>query len=84
MLPNVQFVVTTHSPLLVLGMKRVFGEDGFALYRCPMVSKLVLKNSASSTVRIKPLGLQVHSLTIYARPCEMHSALFYMSKERLT
>ena len=33
--PNVQFVVTTHSPLFVLGMQRVFGEDGFALYRLP-------------------------------------------------
>lgn len=35
MFPNVQFVVTTHSPLFVLGMKEVFGEDGFALYRLP-------------------------------------------------
>ena len=35
MFPNVQFVVTTHSPLFVLGMKRLFGEDGFALYRLP-------------------------------------------------
>ena len=35
MFPNVQFVVTTHSPLFVLGMKNVFGEDGFALYRMP-------------------------------------------------
>ena len=35
MFPNVQFVVTTHSPLFVLGMQRVFGEDGFALYRLP-------------------------------------------------
>lgn len=35
MFPNVQFVVTTHSPLFVLGMERVFGESGFALYRLP-------------------------------------------------
>ena len=35
MFPNVQFVVTTHSPLFVLGMKNVFGKDGFALYRLP-------------------------------------------------
>lgn len=33
--PKVQFVVATHSPLFVLGMHRVFGEDGFALYRLP-------------------------------------------------
>ena len=35
MFPNVQFVVTTHSPLFVLGMQRAFGEDGFALHRLP-------------------------------------------------
>ena len=35
MFPNLQFVVTTHSPLFVLGMQRVFGRDGFALYRLP-------------------------------------------------
>ena len=35
MFPNVQFVVTTHSPLFVLGMQRAFGEDGFGLYRLP-------------------------------------------------
>ena len=35
MFPNVQFVVTTHSPLFVLGMQKVFGEDGIALYRLP-------------------------------------------------
>ena len=35
MFPKVQFVLTTHSPLFVLGMNRVFGEDGFALYRLP-------------------------------------------------
>ena len=35
MFPKVQFVVTTHSPLFVLGMTQTFGEDGFALYRMP-------------------------------------------------
>lgn len=33
--PMVQFIVTTHSPLFVLGMNNAFGEDGFALYRLP-------------------------------------------------
>ena len=40
MFPNVQFVVTTHSPLFVLGMQRVFGEDGFALYRLPQGQRI--------------------------------------------
>lgn len=35
MFPKVQFIVTTHSPLLVLGMAQTYGEDGFALYRLP-------------------------------------------------
>ena len=35
MFPKVQFIVTTHSPLFVLGMQQLFGQDGFALYRLP-------------------------------------------------
>ena len=35
MFPKVQFVVTTHSPLFVLGMTQTFGEDGFTLIRLP-------------------------------------------------
>ena len=35
MFPKVQFIVTTHSPLFVLGMRAIFGEDGFVLYRLP-------------------------------------------------
>ena len=35
MFPRVQFIVTTHSPLFVLGMEKTFGQEGFALYRLP-------------------------------------------------
>ncbi len=35
MFPKVQFVITTHSPLFVLGMKELFGKDSFVLYRLP-------------------------------------------------
>ena len=35
MFPKVQFIVTTHSPLFVLGMQKVFGEDGFGLFSLP-------------------------------------------------
>lgn len=35
MVPRVQFVMTTHSPLFVLGMNQLFGEDGFAVHRMP-------------------------------------------------
>ena len=33
--PRVQFIVTTHSPLFILGIRNVFGDGGFALYRMP-------------------------------------------------
>ena len=35
MFPRVQFVVTTHSPLFVLGMNKAFGQDGFTIFRMP-------------------------------------------------
>ena len=35
MFPRVQFIVTSHAPLFVLGMEKAFGEDGFGLYRMP-------------------------------------------------
>ena len=33
--PNVQFIMTTHSPFLPLGMQREFGNSGFAIYELP-------------------------------------------------
>ena len=35
MFPNVQFVVTTHSPLFILGMQKALGEGGFSIYQLP-------------------------------------------------
>ena len=35
MFPKVQFIVTTHSPLFVLGMQRAIGAHGFGLYQLP-------------------------------------------------
>ena len=35
MFPRIQFILTTHSPLVVLGMNRLFGDAGFALHRLP-------------------------------------------------
>ena len=35
MFPNVQFIVSSHSPLFVLGMAHTLGEDNFALFRMP-------------------------------------------------
>ena len=33
--PKVQFILTTHSPLVVLGMAQAFDQTGIALYRLP-------------------------------------------------
>lgn len=33
--PNVQFIVSAHSPLFVLGMQKLFGNDGFELREMP-------------------------------------------------
>ena len=35
MFPRVQFIVTSHSPLFVLGLREIFGESGFGLYNLP-------------------------------------------------
>ena len=40
MFPRVQFVMTTHSPLFVLGLGKVLGEDGFGLYELPSGSPI--------------------------------------------
>ncbi|HEB9345272.1 TPA: AAA family ATPase [Campylobacter coli] len=33
--PKIQFIVTTHSPLFVLGMQKKFEDDGFDLFEMP-------------------------------------------------
>ena len=40
MFPNVQFIVTTHSPLFILGLRKLLGEDGFDLYQLPDGQKI--------------------------------------------
>ena len=38
--PNVQFVITSHAPLFLLGMKEQFGEDGFDIIEMPSGDKI--------------------------------------------
>lgn len=33
--PKIQFIITTHSPLFLLGMEDEFSEDGFEIYQMP-------------------------------------------------
>lgn len=38
--PNVQFVITTHSPLFLIGMQEVLGEDGFEVINMPDAKRI--------------------------------------------
>lgn len=38
--PKVQFVITSHGPLFLLGMQEVFGSDGFEVYEMPIAAKI--------------------------------------------
>ena len=40
MFPKVQFLLTTHSPLFVLGLRNVLGDDGFGLCQLPHGQKI--------------------------------------------
>ncbi|MGJ0355569.1 AAA family ATPase [Aliarcobacter cryaerophilus] len=40
MFPKIQFIITTHSPLFILGMKKEFGEDGFEIRNMPNGEKI--------------------------------------------
>ena len=41
MFPNVQFVVTSHSPLFLLGLQRALGDDAFSIYRLPTGERIL-------------------------------------------
>ncbi len=38
--PKVQFIITTHSPLFLLGMEEQFGTEGFEIYEMPQGLKI--------------------------------------------
>ena len=38
--PKVQFIITTHAPLFLLGMEDTFGESGFDIYELPYANKI--------------------------------------------
>ena len=41
--PRIQFIITTHAPLFLLGMAENFGEDGFDVYELPTASKITVE-----------------------------------------
>ena len=38
--PKVQFVITSHAPLFLLGMQKEFGDDGYEVYDMPTANKI--------------------------------------------
>ena len=38
--PKVQFVITSHAPLFLLGMQEEFGDDGYEIYEMPTATKI--------------------------------------------
>lgn len=40
MFPKVQFIITTHSPLFLIGMDEQFGETGYEVYELPTGNKI--------------------------------------------
>ena len=42
--PKVQFIVTAHAPLFVLGMEKEYGEDGFDVYEMPECNRISAEN----------------------------------------
>lgn len=38
--PQVQFIISTHSPLFLLGMDSCFGEDGYEIYQMPNANRI--------------------------------------------
>lgn len=40
MFPKVQFIISSHSPLFLLGMDEVYGRDGYEIYQMPLATKI--------------------------------------------
>ena len=40
MFPKVQFIITSHAPLFLLGMRDSFGDDGFEVYEMPNAKRI--------------------------------------------
>lgn len=42
--PRIQFIISTHSPLLLLGLEREFGANGYALFEMPTGKKITAES----------------------------------------
>ncbi len=67
MFPKIQFVVTSHSPLFVLGLRQVLGEDGCALFNLPDGRQLSTEEFGEFSVAYKAfIATQKHAEEVRA------------------
>lgn len=38
--PNIQFIISTHSPMFLLGMDEFYGKEGYCIYELPEAKKI--------------------------------------------
>lgn len=41
--PKIQFIITTHAPLFLLGMEEVFNQENFDIYEMPLAQKITVE-----------------------------------------
>lgn len=41
--PKIQFIITTHAPLFLLGMEEVFTQENFDVYELPLAQKITVE-----------------------------------------
>lgn len=51
--PQVQFIITTHSPLFLLGMQESFGDDGFSIFEMPSGNQIFTEQFSEFEVAYK-------------------------------
>lgn len=44
--PKIQFVITTHNPMFLLGMQNIFGTSGFDILEMPLAEPICIENFA--------------------------------------
>ena len=42
--PNIQFIITTHSPMFLLGMDEFYGKDNFSIFEMPEARKITVES----------------------------------------
>jgi len=57
MFPKIQFIVTAHSPMFVMGMRNAFAEDGFQLVDMPSGNQISTEAYSEFTEAFKAIEL---------------------------